>query len=164
MSSLLLRTVGVVAMTVAVASSVPGLSRAEDRPAHSEAGGDTPHVVIAPESMKWNPVNAQISMAVLSGSPDIEGVPFVMRLRLADGTRVPPHWHPIDEHLTVLNGEFHMGMGEQFDESVATAMSAGAYCFMPKEVRHFAWVAGNTEVQIHGVGPFKTLFVATPTP
>ena len=111
--------------------------------------------------MKWNPLNANVSISVLSGSPDIEGVPFVMRLKLADGTRVPPHWHPVDEHLTVVSGALHMGMGKRFNESLATAMSAGTYCTMPKNVPHYAWVSGETVVQIHGIGPFKTYPVST---
>jgi quercetin dioxygenase-like cupin family protein len=101
-------------------------------------------------------------MAVLEGSPGAEGSHFVIRLKMADGTKVPPHWHPGDEHLTVLSGTFHMGLGERFDESAAMALTAGAYSFMPKEVRHFGWAAGETIVQLHGIGPFKTILVAQP--
>ncbi|HTE43890.1 MAG TPA: cupin domain-containing protein, partial [Gemmatimonadaceae bacterium] len=88
-----------------------------------------------------------------------EGSSFVIRLKLADGAKVPPHWHPIDEHVTVISGTFYMGTGETVDESAAVAMIAGAYALMPKEVRHFAWASEETVVQIHGVGPFKTFFV-----
>ena len=78
---------------------------------------------------------------------------------MADGTKVPPHWHPIDEHLTVVSGTFHMGIGDTFDESAAKAMTVGSYGMMPKDVRHFAWAKGETVVQVHGIGPFKTFFV-----
>jgi len=30
---------------------------------------------------------------------------------------------------------------------------------MLKEMRHFAWTKGETIVQIHGIGPFKTYWV-----
>jgi hypothetical protein len=30
---------------------------------------------------------------------------------------------------------------------------------MPKEMRHFAWAKGETIIQIHGIGPFKTYWV-----
>jgi hypothetical protein len=119
--------------------------------------------MVGADNLKWSPgVTPGLSLAVLSGSPDSDGAPFVIRLKLADGTRVPPHWHPADEHMTVVSGTFHMGMGEKFDESVASAMAPGAYGMMPKEVRHFGWAAGETILQLHGVGPFKTFFVGQP--
>ena len=96
---------------------------------------------------------------MISGSPNTEGSPFVVRLKLANGVRVAPHWHPVDEHITVVTGTFYMGMGEKFDESLATEMPSGSYGLMPKEMRHFAWARGETIVQIHGVGPFKTYWV-----
>jgi mannose-6-phosphate isomerase-like protein (cupin superfamily) len=163
MSFLLLSTVDLVPRTVSVALCDPRTSGAEDRLADSQPGGDTLHTLIPPTSVKWNPANAEMSIAVLSGSPDVEDAPFVIRLKLADGTRMQPHWHPIDEHLTVVSGSFHMGIGERFDKSIAKAMSAGIYCLTPKEVRHFGWATGETVLQIHGVGPLKTFFVETST-
>lgn len=130
--------------------------------AAAPAAGQSKHSMIAPGDLKWSPVNPGITMAVLEGSPGAEGGHFVIRLKLVDGTRVPPHWHPQDEHLTVLSGTFHMGIGEKVDESAAMALTAGAYSLMPKEVRHFGWTTGETVVQIHGVGPFKT-FLVTPS-
>ena len=52
-----------------------------------------------------------------------------------------------------------MGMGEKFDPSAAHEMPAGSYMLMPKEARHFAWAKGETVIQIHGIGPFKTIWV-----
>ena len=83
-----------------------------------------------------------------------------MRIKMANGAKVPPHWHPVDEHLTVVSGTFHMGVGETFNASAATTMTAGSYSLLAKDIRHFAWATGETVVQIHGVGPFKTYFVA----
>ena len=50
-------------------------------------------------------------MAVVSGDPDKPGAPFVIRILNPDGAKVPPHWHPTDEHITVLTGTFIVGMG-----------------------------------------------------
>jgi hypothetical protein len=50
-------------------------------------------------------------------------------------------------------------MGEKFNESTAKEMTAGSYALMPKEMRRFAWAKGETIVQIHGAGPFKTYWV-----
>lgn len=125
-----------------------------------EGTGHQEHAMVAADSVKYGPVSSGISSAVLSGSPSTEGSPFVVRIKMADGAKVPPHWHPIDEHLAVVSGTFHMGIGETFDESTAKAMTVGSYGIMPKDVRHFAWASGETVVQVHGIGPFKTFFVS----
>jgi hypothetical protein len=95
----------------------------------------------------------------MSGSPSTEGAPYVIRLKLADGVKIAPHWRPGDEHVTVVAGTFYVGMGEKFDESLAKGMPPGSYLLMPKEMRHFAWARGETIIQIHGIGPFKTFWV-----
>jgi quercetin dioxygenase-like cupin family protein len=118
------------------------------------------HTMVTPDALKWEPVSPTMWRAVLSGSPDSDGAPFVLRIKMADGAKVPPHWHPVDEHLTVISGTFHMGVGETFTESAAMSMTTGSYSMLAKEIRHFAWATGETVVQIHGVGPFKTYFVA----
>lgn len=152
-------TVTSTATTAAAASGAGMNASAGMGTSTGQADAQARHTMIAPGDLKWSPASPGISIAVLSGSLDAEGAHFVIRLKLADGTRVPPHWHPGDEHLTVLSGTFHMGLGERFDEAAATAMTAGAYGFVAKEVRHFGWVTGDTVVQLHGIGPFKTFFV-----
>ena len=114
---------------------------------------------VTPDAVEWKPRSPGLEIAVLSGDPAKEGVPFVIRLKLRDGLRVPPHWHPVDEHLTVMTGTLHVGMGEKFDRAAATALPAGSYSLMPKEMRHFVWAEGETVIQLHGVGPFKTIWV-----
>jgi quercetin dioxygenase-like cupin family protein len=136
-----------------VAAVTAGLQAMQAPPDH---GG---HRVLAPDALEWAPLGPTMAVAVLSGVPQQEGSPFVLRLKLAAGATVPPHWHPVDEHLTVLSGRFHMGMGERFDKGAGSALAPGAYAVMPKSAIHFAWVDDETVVQIHGVGPFKTNFV-----
>jgi quercetin dioxygenase-like cupin family protein len=147
----------VMGIAVTVISASVGQARQSPQP-HHPAGADG-HTVIGPNAMNWSPAGPGLSVAVLSGAPEKEGMPFVIRLKLANGTRVPPHWHPVDEHLTVVSGTFYMGVGERFDDAGATALTAGTYAMMPKDVRHFGWTGVDTVVQIHGVGPFKTYFV-----
>lgn len=42
--------------------------------------------------------------AVLLGDPSKPGAPYVFRARLPDGYSVAPHWHPMDENVTVIRG------------------------------------------------------------
>ena len=117
------------------------------------------HKMVAPEAIKWNPLWPGQEMAVLSGDPAKEGEPFVLRIKVAAGGKVPPHWHPMDEHLTVLKGSLYMGRGEKFDESAGHHMAAGSYIMMPKKVPHYVWTKEETIVQLHGIGPFKINWV-----
>src|SRR6185503_17459476 len=87
------------------------------------------------------------------------GTPFVIRFRYHGDVRVPPHWHPTDEHLTVLSGTFVLGMGDRFDESSARVLSAGSYAQIAARMPHYAASKGDTLVQVHGVGPFAINYV-----
>lgn len=117
------------------------------------------HAVASPEALEWKPFVGPFTWAVLSGDPRRKGSPFVIRIKHPDGVRVPPHWHPIDEHMTVLSGKFHVGMGKTFDPTKTEVIAPGGYMVVPKKTPHFAVAEGETVVQIHGIGPFTTTFV-----
>ena len=125
--------------------------------AHSGMG----HKAITPDKVVWThppTLPAEFQMAVIDGDPGKEGAQFTIRIRGTDG-RVPPHWHPADEHLTILQGTFLIGTGEKFDKAALHPLPAGSYAFMPKEMRHFGQLKGDTIVQVHGIGPFKVIYV-----
>jgi mannose-6-phosphate isomerase-like protein (cupin superfamily) len=130
--------------------------------AHDHEQTGTPgqsHAAVRPSDIAWKPLRPGAEIAVVSGDPDKAGSPFVMRMRYQGVVRVPPHWHPTDEHITVLSGTFMMGMGERFDESSATELTAGAYAQVPAKMAHYAWSKGDTVVQVHGIGPFAINYV-----
>jgi hypothetical protein len=97
-------------------------------------------------------------IAVLEGDPMKEG-PFVFRLKLPNGYRVPAHTHPKMERITVISGTFNIGMGGRFDEKATTAMEAGAYGYWAAGMKHFVWVRGETILQFHGWGPWSIHYV-----
>lgn len=97
-------------------------------------------------------------VAVLYGDPTGEG-PFVMRLRFPDGYRIPPHRHPGAEILTVVSGNFVLGMGEAADRSKARALPAGSFTAMPGGMPHFAHADGMTVVQLNSVGPWQITYI-----
>src|SRR5476651_228264 len=82
-------------------------------------------------------------LAILEGDPGKEG-PFVFRVKLPDGYRIPPHTHPKPERITVISGTFNIGMGEKFDDSKGRAMPAGTYGQWPAGMKHFVWAKGET--------------------
>ena len=65
------------------------------------------HVVTAAAEIKWGdppPVFERgASFTVMSGDPSKPGL-FVVRLKMPAGYKINPHWHPTDEHVTVLSG------------------------------------------------------------
>lgn len=101
---------------------------------------------------------AGAEFAVLLGNPAEEG-PFVMRLKFPAGYEIPPHRHPKEEHVTVLEGGFGMAMGEQHDRGAAPLMGPGTFIQIPTGEAHFAWTDEETVVQINAMGPFGIEYV-----
>jgi quercetin dioxygenase-like cupin family protein len=95
---------------------------------------------------------------VLEGDPAKEG-PFTLRVRLPDGYRIPPHYHPVVEHVTVIQGAFVLGMGDKVTDDGVKALTAGSFAYMPAGMRHFVRAQGDTVVQIHGTGPWGITYV-----
>jgi hypothetical protein len=120
-------------------------------------------VETAPDELKWGPAPPSLppgaQLAVLSGDPSKAGGQYTMRAKFPDGYKVPPHWHPTDENVTVIQGTFNLGMGDKLDQSETKALPAGGFAMMPKHMHHFAWATGETIVQIHGTGPFAITYV-----
>ena len=121
------------------------------------------HVAVAPDEIKWGPAPPSLppgaQLAVIEGDPSKPGVEFTIRGKFPDGYKVPPHWHPTDERVTVLEGTFGVGVGAKFDPAAGKLLSAGGYAAMPKGVRHFAWAVGETVIQVSGIGPFEVNYV-----
>ena len=115
-----------------------------------------------PDKLQWKdgppslPKGAQI--AVLEGDPSKEG-PFVFRVKVPDGYRIPPHTHPKMERVTVIAGTFNIGMGAKFDKDATDAMPAGTYGFWEPDMKHYVWVKGETIAQFHGIGPWVINYV-----
>ena len=91
---------------------------------------------------------------VLYGDPEATGEPFVMRIRELPGTVIPPHRHPVDEHITVAQGTIYFGVGEKFDRAAMKEIKAGGYAFIPKGSTMFGYIPDGAIVQVHGTGPF----------
>jgi len=127
------------------------------------AGATAPaHIMITPDEASWGApppgLPAGVEVAVLEGDPSAAG-PFTMRAKFPDGTTIPPHFHPADEHVTVLQGTFLMGMGDQFSASSMKPLTVSSFAVMPKGSRHFAQAKGETIVQVHGMGPWGITYV-----
>ena len=87
------------------------------------------HVLVSPPAIKWGPSPPGLppgaEAAVLAGDPAVAGELFTLRLKMPAGYKVPPHWHPGDESVTVVSGQLMVGMGETFDAAKMHALGQG---------------------------------------
>ncbi|HEY8665529.1 MAG TPA: cupin domain-containing protein [Tepidisphaeraceae bacterium] len=115
------------------------------------------HKALTPDTLKWQAVGPEFpagaKMAVLEGDPSMKGM-FAVRMDAPNGYRIPPHWHSMSEHITVISGTFLLGMGEKFDEKAMQAYPPGSYIVLPAHMAHYAMSRGGSVVQISGHGPF----------
>jgi len=119
------------------------------------------HRMITPDDLKWGDVPslpAGAKIAVIEG-PMSEAVPFTIRLKFPAGYRLPAHWHPAIERVTVLSGTFHMGIGDKLDTTKTMPLNAGAMMIMQPGTVHFAWTRDETVLQLHGTGPWGITYV-----
>lgn len=120
------------------------------------------HVVLTPEDIKWVDAPASLpagaKLAVLEGDPKAEGM-FAMRLKAPAGYKLPPHWHPGYERVTVISGTFLLGFGEKFDESKMRKLGPGSFFSLPPQTPHFAMVSEECVIQLNSVGPWKLNYV-----
>ena len=98
------------------------------------------HMIAMPDELKWT---------------DIPSLPTGAKLAVIEG----PLNDPALEHVTVISGTFHMGVGDQLDQSATKALSAGSVAIMQPKTHHFAWTNEETIVQVHGVGPWAITYV-----
>jgi mannose-6-phosphate isomerase-like protein (cupin superfamily) len=117
------------------------------------------HDIVTPDQLVWRPLIPGAEMAVVFGDPDKKGGLYVIRIRSRGEVKVPPHWHVTDEHITVLEGSFLIGPGEQFDASKLQEMKVGAHAMMPAGVRHFSLTKADNVIELFGEAPFVVNFV-----
>ena len=115
-------------------------------------------IKVTPDEVQWNPAPPFLpkgaQLAVIKGDPNEPG-PFTIRLRFPPDYKIPAHKHPSFEHITVISGTLHMGMGEHLEHTNGTALPAGSFAYGPEEKYHFAWTTEDeTVVQIQSQGPF----------
>jgi quercetin dioxygenase-like cupin family protein len=116
---------------------------------------------ILPETLRWvSPSNNPALQGAWVLGAEARPGPYLLRVKLAAGGRIPPHTHPDERITTVLSGTIYVGFGETFDETNAVAIPAGGVYVAPAGVPHFVWArGGNAVYQEAGVGPTATVFV-----
>jgi uncharacterized RmlC-like cupin family protein len=131
------------------------------------AGGATPVTApepILPGSLHYvsPPGLPGVEAALILGDPG-KAAPYLQRVKLAAGAKVPPHTHPDERNTTVLSGTIYVGFGETFDPSRVVAVPTGAVYVAPAGIPHYVWAKDGAAVyQEAGMGPTDVTMVASP--
>jgi predicted RNase H-like HicB family nuclease len=144
-----------------LASAGPG-QEGEQASRPSTAAVDHATVTV-PEEVAWGPASPRLPpgamFALIDGDPSKPGGAYTFRAKLPDGYSVPPHWHPMDENVTVIQGTFRLGMGRVFDPEKLRDLPAGSFVRLPKGEPHFNAIEGETIIQLHGIGPYDIHYI-----
>jgi quercetin dioxygenase-like cupin family protein len=146
----------------AACAQQPTASQTATRAAATSSFAATlPSASVAPE-LKWGPAPpvfpAGAQMAVLQGNPGGTSL-FTVRLRFPSGYKIAAHTHPTDENVTVIRGTFMVGMGNKFERAGMLTLPAGGFVTAPANHAHYAVAEGQTEVQVHAMGPFAMTYI-----
>jgi quercetin dioxygenase-like cupin family protein len=118
------------------------------------------HIMLDPSELVWNDVPALpgVKISVIEG-PLNQSVPIMFRLKFPPNFKVPPHWHPGIEHITIISGTLHMGIGDVFDASKTRALKAGSISIMQPGTHHYVWTEEETIGQVHSIGPWSVNYI-----
>ncbi|HXF48810.1 MAG TPA: cupin domain-containing protein [Verrucomicrobiae bacterium] len=150
-------------LTIVLVLAALAWAWADEQKQMGMASGQKPdHIMLIEPELKWVDAPPALpsgaKLAVLEGDPAQAG-PFTMRIKVPANYKVAPHWHPADEHVTVISGGFYMGLGDKFDEKVMKELTPGGFAVMATGTRHFAMTKKETVVQVHGIGPWGINYV-----
>jgi len=145
-----------------VAAAFAPIAGAQDK-AKSAAmppGAASDHKMWSAKNLEWKdlPSIKGAKIALLEG-PMSEEKPFTARIKMPAGGKIPPHTHPGIEHVTVISGSFAMGLGEKWDDKALHSMGAGDVMIMQPNTPHYAMAKAESIVQVHGMGPWKVVYV-----
>ena len=116
-----------------------------------------------PDDIPYGPAPAFVEkgaqLAVLEGDPMASSGDYTVRLKMPDGFRIAPHWHPQRENVTVLSGNLRLGMGDHFEEVGMMSLPAGSFGYLDPNMHHYVLAQGEVVVQIHGKSPVQFNYV-----
>jgi len=113
--------------------------------------------VVVPGNDSWQNNEAMPSgMQVLrlSGDPSRPG-PYLFRIRVPSGYKIPPVKYPDDRITTILKGILGNAEGERYDPMKMKEWEAGTVLVTPANTPHFQWARTEVILQVMGFGPVK---------
>ena len=125
-------------------------------------GAQSSHVMATLAEAQWGPAPPMLppgaQIAVLAGDPT-KPVAYTVRLKFPANYTIPAHSHPTNENVTVVSGDFFVGMGNVVDKASAKALGVGGFGFLPAGMNHFAFTRQETTIVLFGQGPVEFKYV-----
>ncbi|MGB5394570.1 MAG: cupin domain-containing protein [Lutimonas sp.] len=123
--------------------------------------GIVQHVVLA-KDIQWKPCPPNMpegcEMYVLEGSPKNNDL-FTIRFKVGGEFYMPPHTHPKDERVTILQGNAYVAFGKDAMKKDAKKFGPGDYYVNARNEIHSVWADSETIIQITGIGPWEAHFI-----
>jgi quercetin dioxygenase-like cupin family protein len=123
--------------------------------------GTVQHVVLA-KDIQWKPCPPNMpegcEIAVLEGNPKSSDL-FTIRFKISGEFIMPPHTHPKDERVTVLQGKAYVAFGKGATREEAKEFGPGDYYVNARNAIHTVWADSSTIIQITGIGPWAANFI-----
>lgn len=150
------------ALGIATLISLPSPSSADEPRGSMKQTSHSQHITHLPDKIEWKtgpeslPKGAK--MIALKGDmkkPEL----FAARFQFPAGYKIPPHFHPQDENITVISGALYLGPQETFEEGAAEMLPTGAFSSMPAGMKHFAFTKEETVIQLNGQGPWDITYL-----
>ncbi len=123
--------------------------------------GKVQHAVHAKE-IQWKPCPPNLpkgcEMTVLEGDPKANDL-FTIRFKMNGDFIMPPHTHPKDERVTILQGKAYVAFGRDASKKEAKEFGPGDYYVNARNAIHTVWADSSTIIQITGIGPWEANFI-----
>ena len=130
-------------------------------PGKNDAHASMPHAITSAPNTAWGPTPPSLppgaQASVLAGDPGKPGA-FTLRLKMPAGYRVPRHWHPSDEAVTLIEGDLTLSMGEA-GMAHDGALMPGDFVNLPAQMHHEASTKSGAVVQVQAIGPFEINYI-----
>jgi uncharacterized RmlC-like cupin family protein len=127
------------------------------------ASAPTEKNAFTPDAVPYGPAPAFVApgaqLAVLEGDPMASSGDYTIRLKMPDGYRIAPHWHPKRENVTIISGTLKVGMGDHFEETGMMSFPAGSFAYLDPNMHHYVMASGEVVVQVHGMSPVQFNYI-----
>ena len=128
----------------------------------NDVSGRSVQHVVSVDEIRWNPCPPNLpsgcEITVLEGSPQAADL-FTARFRVDGAFVMPPHAHPKDERVTVLEGNISVAFGVDGTREDTKQFGPGDYYANARDAIHSVSADSFAIVQITGIGPCVAKFV-----
>jgi hypothetical protein len=147
-------------MASAQQSATPAASKGAKTTTHAAAAAKT---MFTPGEIAYGPpppfVPPGATIAVLEGNPMGTTGDYTVYMKCPNGYKIPPHWHPKRENVTVISGTLKVGMGDKWEDGKMASFPAGSFAYVDPSMHHYAMASGDTLIQVHGMAPLAFTYV-----